>query len=95
MVSILLLKKASLYQCRSFLLVNDNCCFCFALHYCREKIRVFLLIDEPELSLNIKWQRALVDELMNLVAGSEMQIIMATHSIELVAQHGAHVQTLN
>jgi energy-coupling factor transporter ATP-binding protein EcfA2 len=42
-----------------------------------------LLIDEPELSLNVDWQRALVPTLRELNASS--QLIMATHSPEICA----------
>lgn len=45
------------------------------------------IIDEPELSLNVKWQRELVDSLLSLVEGSHVQFIMATHSIELLTRH--------
>ena len=52
------------------------------------------LIDEPELSLNIKWQRQLVDSLLELSKASDSQFIMATHSIELLAKHSDLVTTL-
>lgn len=45
------------------------------------------IIDEPELSLNVKWQRQLIDSLLSLVEGSHVQFIMATHSIELLTRH--------
>ena len=45
------------------------------------------IIDEPELSLNVKWQRQLVDRLLSLVEGSHVQFIMATHSIEVLTRH--------
>lgn len=45
------------------------------------------IIDEPELSLNVKWQRQLVDCLLSLVEGSHVQFIMATHSIEILTPH--------
>lgn len=45
------------------------------------------IIDEPELSLNVKWQRQIVDSLLSLVEGSHVQFIMATHSIELLTRH--------
>ncbi len=45
------------------------------------------LVDEPELSLNVKWQRSLVDALLDLSSGSAIQFFMATHSIELLAKH--------
>lgn len=40
--------------------------------------RDFLIIDEPEISLNIKWQRTLLSLLKELVP--ETQIIVASHS---------------
>ena len=52
------------------------------------------LIDEPELSLNVKWQRQLVDSLIELSKNSDSQFIMATHSIELLAKHSELVTTL-
>ncbi|MNP51398.1 hypothetical protein D3C76_1457130 [compost metagenome] len=40
--------------------------------------RNFLIIDEPEISLNIKWQRILMNVIQELVPLT--QIIVATHS---------------
>ena len=51
-----------------------------------DRPRLFL-IDEPELSLNIKWQRQLVDSLVQLTAGTQCQFLLATHSMELLARH--------
>ena len=45
------------------------------------------IIDEPEISLNVKWQRKLISCLLELVHGSQIQFVMATHSIELLTQH--------
>jgi ABC-type lipoprotein export system ATPase subunit len=45
------------------------------------------LIDEPELSLNVKWQRGLVDALLRCSKGSNIQYLLATHSLELITQH--------
>ena len=53
------------------------------------------IIDEPELSLNAKWQRRLVDSLVELSGNSKCQFLMATHSIELLAKHSEHVMRLN
>ena len=52
------------------------------------------IIDEPELSLNIKWQRSLVDTLLTLSERSGCQFLMATHSIELLTKHSEHVYRL-
>src|SRR6266852_1188197 len=43
------------------------------------------IIDEPELSLNVKWQRTLVPVLLELSQTSPVQYIFATHSVELLA----------
>ena len=52
------------------------------------------IIDEPELSLNVKWQRTLVDSLLSLSKDSNCQFLMATHSIELLTKHYDYVVTL-
>jgi hypothetical protein len=59
----------------------------------RKSASVFL-IDEPEISLNVKWQRVLVDTLLQLVRGTDVQFILATHSLELLATHREHVHRL-
>jgi len=48
---------------------------------------IIFIIDEPELSLNIKWQRRLIDSLTTLTGSSQVQFIFATHSIELITKH--------
>ncbi|RYZ89100.1 MAG: hypothetical protein EOP06_09845 [Proteobacteria bacterium] len=45
-----------------------------------------ILVDEPELSLNYKWQRALVESLLSLAA-DRSQFIMATHSFEIISKY--------
>jgi energy-coupling factor transporter ATP-binding protein EcfA2 len=52
------------------------------------------VIDEPELSLNVKWQRNLVDALLKIFEGSNHQLILATHSIELLSQYRSQVVPL-
>ncbi|MEJ1992314.1 MAG: ATP-binding protein [Maritimibacter sp.] len=52
----------------------------------RDTPSVFI-IDEPEISLNVKWQRKMVESLMRVSEGSEIQFILASHSIELITQH--------
>ncbi len=49
------------------------------------------IIDEPELSLNVKWQRKLGDTLLDFGKGRNVQFILATHSIELLTNHQQHV----
>jgi hypothetical protein len=55
---------------------------------------VVFAIDEPELSLNVKWQRKLIDALTELLSGSRCQLILATHSIELLAKYSGNVSHL-
>ncbi|MFK0167498.1 AAA family ATPase [Streptomyces sp. NPDC090306] len=52
----------------------------------RQNTRLFL-IDEPELSLNVKWQRQLMGALLALTEGAPVQFIVATHSIEVITGH--------
>ena len=54
--------------------------FCYTL-MSRDRPSIFI-IDEPELSLNIKWQRKLVRALNSLVEGVSNQFLFATHSIQ-------------
>jgi energy-coupling factor transporter ATP-binding protein EcfA2 len=63
--------------------------FCYVMIR-RDKPSVFM-IDEPEISLNVKWQRKLVQSLLDLTSGSPIQFLFASHSIELLAQHEARV----
>jgi len=59
----------------------------------REEASIFI-IDEPELSLNVKWQRKLIDALLTFSSGSSIQFILASHSIELLTQYTANVSKL-
>ena len=56
----------------------------------RDKATIFI-IDEPEISLNVKWQRQLIHALLELTKGSQVQFILATHSMELLSQYMGHV----
>lgn len=59
----------------------------------RDKATIFI-IDEPEISLNIKWQRQLIRVLLDFTKGSLVQFLLATHSIELLAQYRRNVVKL-
>jgi energy-coupling factor transporter ATP-binding protein EcfA2 len=56
--------------------------------------RCIFLIDEPELSLNVKWQRMLFKSLSELVKGSNTNFLSATHSLEILTQHENSILTL-
>jgi len=59
--------------------------FCYVL-VSRDKPSVFI-IDEPEISLNILWQRLLIGSLQDLVKDADIQFIFASHSIEILSKH--------
>lgn len=52
------------------------------------------VIDEPEISLNVKWQRRLLSALLKCAEAQPVQYILATHSLELLAQYRANAVRL-
>lgn len=66
--------------------------FCYVLT-ARDTPTIFM-IDEPEISLNIKWQRQLVQSLLDITEGASIQFVFASHSMELLAQHRSRVVKL-
>ena len=52
----------------------------------RENSGLFI-IDEPEISLNVMWQRELLDVLLRCTSGTGVQFLVATHSIEMLSSH--------
>jgi len=59
----------------------------------RERTRLFI-IDEPELSLNPEWQRQLMPALLQSTDGTPMQLVAATHSIEIMAKYRERLRQL-
>jgi energy-coupling factor transporter ATP-binding protein EcfA2 len=59
--------------------------FCHVL-VARDSSSVFI-IDEPEISLNIVWQRMLITSLQELAKASGIQFIFASHSMEILSKH--------
>ncbi|CAK2038929.1 putative SMC protein [Vibrio crassostreae] len=53
----------------------------FSTYYYRDRVKVFLL-DEPEISLHVRWQKRLIKDLRDIAPDS--QLIIATHSPSLV-----------
>jgi ABC-type glutathione transport system ATPase component len=60
----------------------------------KEQATLFI-IDEPEISLNVRWQRQLLRSILDITAETNIQFLMATHSIELLAMYGDFVLELN
>ena len=46
-----------------------------------------IIIDEPEISLNIKWQRDFLKALNAIIGDDNIQIIIATHSVEMITPY--------
>lgn len=51
------------------------------------KEKLLLLIDEPEISLHITWQKKFLDDLIEVSKQTTLQIIVATHSPQIVSNH--------
>ena len=66
--------------------------FCYVLT-ARDTPTIFM-IDEPEISLNIKWQRKLIQVLLDITEDASIQFIFASHSMELLSQHRSRVVKL-
>jgi ABC-type multidrug transport system ATPase subunit len=58
------------------------------------EVATIFIIDEPEISLNIKWQRNLIDTLLKFSAEKNIQYILSTHSLELLSSNLEHVTKL-
>lgn len=67
--------------------------FCYLL--ASNESPCIFMIDEPEISLNVKWQRELIDTMRRITKYSNNQLILATHSIELLTQYSDAVIDLN
>jgi len=57
-------------------------------------VATIFIIDEPEISLNIKWQRNLIDTLLKFSSNKNIQYILSTHSLELLASNIDNVTKL-
>lgn len=51
------------------------------------KENLLLLIDEPEISLHITWQKKFLDDLVEVSKQTALQVIVATHSPQIVSNH--------
>ena len=48
------------------------------------KENALILIDEPELSLHVSWQRKFIPDLQRIIALNKFDVVLATHSPQLV-----------
>ena len=51
------------------------------------KENVLLLIDEPEISLHIMWQKKFMDDLLRIIDYKGFNVIVATHSPQIINNH--------
>lgn len=52
------------------------------------------IVDEPEISLNPDWQRKLMPALLSVTEQSAMQLVVATHSIEIMSRYRDRIREL-
>lgn len=48
---------------------------------------ILLLIDEPEISLHIVWQKKFMDDLLKIIKYKGFNVIVATHSPQIINNH--------
>ena len=51
------------------------------------KSNLMLLIDEPEISLHITWQKKFLDDLMEVSKQNRVNVMVATHSPQIISNH--------
>lgn len=59
--------------------------FAYLLFGLQDTNQSLFIVDEPELSLHLQWQRQFVDTLLTL--NPEIQLIFATHAPEIIGKH--------
>ena len=60
------------------------------LHYdllFRVRPNILVLIDEPELSLHVAWQKRFLPDLLEIVATARFGVLIATHSPYIVGDY--------
>ncbi|WIY27370.1 AAA family ATPase [Parasedimentitalea psychrophila] len=50
------------------------------------KPNALILIDEPELSLHVGWQKKFIPDLQRIIALNEFDVLLATHSPQLIGE---------
>jgi predicted ATP-binding protein involved in virulence len=60
----------------------------------KTKADSLLLIDEPEISLHIAWQKHVLPDLKQIITLAPMDVILATHSPQLASGNLDLIETL-
>ncbi|ESZ11562.1 hypothetical protein X737_29425 [Mesorhizobium sp. L48C026A00] len=45
-----------------------------------------ILIDEPELSLHVAWQKKFIGDLLSIIELNKFDVLLATHSPQLIGR---------
>ena len=53
----------------------------------KTKSDLLLLIDEPEISLHVLWQKMFLNDLLKVVKSETINAIVATHSPQIIGGH--------
>jgi len=53
-----------------------------------------IIIDEPEISLNVKWQRKFISSILDIIDKKNTQLFIATHSIEMLNKYQDNIHQL-
>ena len=53
----------------------------------RVKPNTLVLIDEPEISLHVAWQKEFLNDLLKIIKLQEIKVITATHSPQIIETH--------
>lgn len=48
---------------------------------------ILLLIDEPEISLHVVWQRKFIDDLLKVIEDKKISVVISTHSPQIIGNH--------
>jgi ABC-type glutathione transport system ATPase component len=53
-----------------------------------------IIIDEPEISLNVKWQRKFISSILDIIDKKSTYLFIATHSIEMINKYQDNIHRL-
>ncbi len=53
----------------------------------KTKPGTFVMIDEPEISLHIAWQKKFLEDLQKIINLNSMDVVLSTHSPQLIGAH--------
>jgi energy-coupling factor transporter ATP-binding protein EcfA2 len=66
--------------------------FCNVITSCSNS--QLIIIDEPEISLNVKWQRKFISSILDIIDRKSTHLFIATHSIEMINKYQDNIHQL-